>query len=835
VPLLEEALDYLLRIKEAWGSAQHDNIQHTYARALLNVGRRAEAALAFEKVVELRRVRLGESHPLYAQALHNLASAHAGLGNLELAQSYLKKALSINSQSKDRDYAATLNTLATVHAELGNNQRAEELVTEAARIHRINGDIYSYHVAQFNLSELKFRGERFTEARELLESILAERSGVDIASELDIMAHAGLAHALIQVGRYQESHTHAVSAWDAAPRIIGSTNQRLISIAEVMIAASLAIGDDSDAERALRGWLSQLDELYRQVAVSTSARGRARGVRLIQRSVDTVLSFVSHSLLGTSGSADVVGCALLRFKGIAARLAALHRSSDLLPAEEIIDKIRRVAEQQHDLEMTGPPKDNVAYEKFAADQDRLQTERDDLELRLSRMVDANAITDIDVRDVANSLPLGCALVEFARSHRADLSIHGPSAQPRSGYVALVVSSRLPAKPAVVDLGSADAIDETIRAYHEALESATASRASLDLIRAAMTHSDADLLTHLGRTLRERIFDPLAPYLESCTHLLIAPDGEINSVPFEILPGMGDKYLIDSYVFSYLSSGSEILHQNPPLTRELGPSVVVAAPDYDLGASARIPEVTDEDTELQDALATQHFGPLAETEKEGRLVAELLGVQPWLGPDASKARVCRIQRPRFLHIATHGYYLPNIAYDEYEETGFRFAIAAEDLITGRFEGLRLNDPLLRSGLVLAGANAWLDFGMPPAEAGNGLLTADDVMRMQLSGTELVVLSACETGIGHVRNLEGTVGLRRAFAVAGARATIVSLWKVDDLQTRELFVDFYQRLLQGESSTTALRAAQLALRQRYPHPRHWGGFIHQGFERLTPRTT
>jgi len=142
--------------------------------------------------------------------------------------------------------------------------------------------------------------------------------------------------------------------------------------------------------------------------------------------------------------------------------------------------------------------------------------------------------------------------------------------------------------------------------------------------------------------------------------------------------------------------------------------------------------------------------------------------------------------------------------------------------------------MRSGLVFAGANTWLKGEEAPAAAEDGLLTAEDVTGMDLLGTELVVLSACETGLGEVRVGEGVFGLRRAFVLAGAKTLVMSLWKVPDEQTQELMVDFYRRLLAGEGRAEALRNAQLAMKVKYPDPLYWGAFICQGEPRPLPRT-
>ena len=127
-----------------------------------------------------------------------------------------------------------------------------------------------------------------------------------------------------------------------------------------------------------------------------------------------------------------------------------------------------------------------------------------------------------------------------------------------------------------------------------------------------------------------------------------------------------------------------------------------------------------------------------------------------------------------------------------------------------------NPLLRSGLALAGANTWLKRGNLPDEAEDGLLTAEDVTGLDLLATELVVLSACETGLGEIHIGEGVFGLRRAFVLAGAKTLVMSLWKVPDEPTRELMEDFYRRLLAGGGRAEALRKAQLGDEGKIPQP-------------------
>ena len=203
---------------------------------------------------------------------------------------------------------------------------------------------------------------------------------------------------------------------------------------------------------------------------------------------------------------------------------------------------------------------------------------------------------------------------------------------------------------------------------------------------------------------------------------------------------------------------------------------------------------------------------------------MLGVKPWLRGQALEKRLKECRSPRILHLATHGFFLQDQPRELQREARGLGAVGWQAGGAGLAPGME--NPLLRSGLALAGAN-WKNKGFtPPPDAEDGLLTAEDVSGLDLLATDLVVLSACETGLGEIHVGEGVFGLRRAFVLAGAKTLVMSLWKVPDEQTCELMEDFYRRILTGEGRAEALRQAQLEMKKKYPEPYYWGAFICQG---------
>jgi CHAT domain-containing protein len=209
-----------------------------------------------------------------------------------------------------------------------------------------------------------------------------------------------------------------------------------------------------------------------------------------------------------------------------------------------------------------------------------------------------------------------------------------------------------------------------------------------------------------------------------------------------------------------------------------------------------------------------------TEVEVETIERLLAQRGWRvaterGDKATEESIKRARHPRVLHIATHGFFQP-------DEPRRRQAAGPE-------RPSAAEDPMLRSGLFFAGANRALSGAGTEAAPDDGVLTAYEVTGMDLQGTELVVLSACQTGLGEVMRGEGVFGLRRALQEAGAQAVLMSMWAVPDQETQELMVLFYRQWLSGGDKHQALREAQREMRrrvqQRYGQdaPIYWGGFV------------
>jgi CHAT domain-containing protein len=369
-------------------------------------------------------------------------------------------------------------------------------------------------------------------------------------------------------------------------------------------------------------------------------------------------------------------------------------------------------------------------------------------------------------------------VEFAVFRPFDPKVeHNAEAYGPPHYAAYVIRRHQPV--AGFDLGPAQPIDDGV-----------------DTLREGLRDPRCRDVSRQARALDRTVMEPLRGAIGDATRLLVAPDGALNLVPFDAFVDEHGRYLIERYAMTYLTSGRDLLRLQVPRVSQSRP-IIVANPLF--GEPARQPAGGSATTERSADVGPggMYFAPLPSATLEARAIKDLFPEAMLLtGRDATESRLAQLNAPRMLHIASHGFFLKDVS-----------AVA---------------NPLLRSGLALAGAN------LPGAAGNDGVLTALEAAGLNLWGTKLVTLSACDTGVGEVRNGEGVYGLRRAFVLAGTETLVMSLWPVSDRITRETMTTYYTGLRAGLGRGDALRQAKLAVlaRAQWSHPYYWASFIQSG---------
>lgn len=298
-------------------------------------------------------------------------------------------------------------------------------------------------------------------------------------------------------------------------------------------------------------------------------------------------------------------------------------------------------------------------------------------------------------------------------------------------------------------------------------------------------------------------DKLLPFFENVNTIFCSTDGIFNKINLNTFLNKKGEYLRDKHNFVFLTNLHEIAIDSTRSTAKN--AVLIGNPVYDLKKS-KLYDIPDEWKDV--SLRSFELKPNLYTQKEVKTIQKILNKNGWqsslwIKKDAKEDSIKRLTfSPNILHIASHGYYI-------------------EKQNSSNITVLKNKNPLLRSMLFLAGAQNTLNNEDIGEE--DGILSAYEMSNLNLTATELVVLSACHTGLGNIKNGEGVYGLQRAVKTAGAKALIISLWEVDDRATQELMSHFYDFWLKGDTKTEALRKAQRKVQEIFPQPFYWGGFI------------
>lgn len=332
---------------------------------------------------------------------------------------------------------------------------------------------------------------------------------------------------------------------------------------------------------------------------------------------------------------------------------------------------------------------------------------------------------------------------------------------------------------------------------------------------------------------EFYWKPIAKETKQYEKLYFSPDGIYNQISVNVLFNKeSNKYVLEEQNIQLLTNTKDLIAYRQQKTNSNLASnpTLFGFPNYNKGL---IETTEDDKASASDIVENASLnrglrGSLQRYIRGNSLVTALPGtkeevnkieviyenskmLQPktYLENEADETQLKSVRNPQVLHIATHGFFLEdneNIDSDEDDKYS--------------------ENPLLKSGLIMAGANSFIATGLNQSARQDGILTAYEAMNLDLNNTELVVLSACETGLGDLKNGEGVYGLRRAFQVAGANAIIMSLWSVDDDATQELMTAFYQNWIGGKDKLTAFNDAQKTIKKKYESPFYWGAFVMVG---------
>lgn len=755
----------------------------------------ARAEPLYEQALAEREKIYGPDHTEVAESLNFLGNIYLVKADYARAAQTFRRALAINEKNYRREdprVTTMMSNLAYAYASLGESAKTEELLKEAIARAETWPNPDSLQMAYYLNNLGDFYGVKEpARARPLLERSLAIREKL-LGPEDPLVASTinNLAMLDWRAGELKRAEAGFRRAVDIQQKALGPSHPDVAHALSNLAMLHLAMGE---TQRGI-GLLAEGSRYSEHNLLAKMTTGSEEQKRTFMASIEEGTSaMVTLSLRVAPGDEQAARLALstvLWRKGrvldvLSGQVAAVLGVAD---AESVEAHARLTAARSRlsnlsTLMLKGLGGDEAQQRATA---ETVKSEIQSLEKVISERAAALGAGSgsVTTETVQAAIPEGAALVEIIQFRPAPIGAANGREWEPPRYAALVL--RRAGAPASIDLGEAAKIDADVERLRRALGSPVSRN-----VRA------------LARVVDEEVMRPVRKLLGDVKHVLVSPDGSLNLVPFAALVDERDRYLIETYTFTFLPSGRDLLRQSRRTSEAQGP-VVVANPLFDTQPSEASKPSAGTGSRAANLLAK--FTPLAATADEAREVSGILrGARTLTGAQATEAAVKRVKSPSVLHIATHGFFS-------------KAAGTVQTLGARTFE-----NPLLRSGLALAGANR-LDGG----EGEDGILMALEAAALDLRGTRLVVLSACETGVGEVASGEGVYGLRRALALAGAESQLISLWKVDDEATRELMGGFYRKLTAGVGRSESLRQAQLKLLGggEYSHPHLWAGFIMSG---------
>ena len=765
----------------------------------------AEAYLV--QTINLRRNIYGNQHRQVAEAMNNLASLYRVMGNFEKAEEYYSEAEEIFAETlgnQNPDYATVLNNLGDFYVAVVEFEKARPYYQKALEIFKqVFGEGHPLYANGLNnLASLNRKTGNFKEAEELYrKTLLVDEQTVGKNHPAYATSLNNLAILYVATKKYERAEPLYLESIRIKKSTLGVNHPAYAKSINNLALLYMTKEEFFKAEplflEAISNQLNQISTVF----PALTEKEREAFYNTLRSDLERFNTFaVLHSL----DNPKIIG---EMFNNQLSTKALLFNASDKMRStilqsndESMINDFGQWRDLREKLaRLYQLPK--VDLGKKELEMRALEEEVEQLEKSLSQRsalfakeTDRRKLSWQEVRD---RLEEDEAAVEIIRFRRYKIDPEGNSKITKDLsmpeflnygftneilYAALVVDKSTIDHPKLVLLENGEDLENRYLSYYK------------NAIHYVVNDGNS------YQQYWESIGDNLS---EETKTVYLSPDGVYNKInPNAIRNPNTGNYLIDDLGIIPITSTRDLVEDEKP-GKAGGSLVLLGNPDFTWEGVEPPSSVNTEDLE-------EYLDPLPGTDDEVQSIAKLMTFGSWspelfLGAQAREDVLKKIQSPRVLHIATHGYF------------------SDEVLRTSR------HNDFLNSGLMLAGASNTLFYrrnqiSFSPDE--DGILTAYEAMNLNLDNTELVVLSACETGLGTIKNGEGVYGLQRAFKVAGAKTVVQSLWRVDDRTTQKLLYYFYEGWMNHHDKHKAFKDAQLKLREEYLYPYYWAAFVMVG---------
>ena len=850
------------------------------ASILSDAGNVKEALVLYKNALAVKEGIYGTRHPSYARTLINIATLHSNTGNHTESYEILEQARQIFLQhfgENHPEHIRCLLMIAHLSKSNKNKKRTKELYQSAQAILLRNDPDNRLILLEIEKNLARLNGDKSALIASLRKQLweYGKAHGEQSLSVID--AKSALASNLLikaidnKIGVSEPIFTEMEQLFMEAIQALEKKLKKDEMLSECQ--ASLAImykykGDNEKSYENIRLALLTVKENLKQVFSITSEKIRQQHAENTGFYLNVYLSIL------VSLPPDVFN--KYRSEAMSFIISLKNIVADVIAGEysiiqsSVLPEHRQIFERIYELRSMIAARMVEEYSIMSKDEDELEQwvrEKEKLEASTALNLSYNNIIDslmnVTLNDIQANLTANEAVIDLIAFKDYAFKWGGDSTIPDQYLVCLIQKN---GSPQLIRLQDIDQLNATVKNFTEHISTCE--------VELTTSNPVADVL---GKRLRNRLIDPLMPYLEGITSLRICPDSIFWNFPFEAIPLENKSYLIDRFNVSYLSSTRDMVKRSENAVA--GKNLVIADPDFDY-SDPNYPRIDEQVAEQLTEQLTENnlhlfgtqisydkesphlakldlYGHLAGTRKEGELVAGLLHATSLFGKEALEKKVKDINRPGILHIATHGFFWEHAS--EWSSINAKRVMASQTYNMGEMHLLmrsfsenisesldkffddeqseereerenwykeERSNPMICSGLVLAGVNTWLKRGSLCPEAQDCHLLAEDILGIDLLGTQLVTLSACDSARGIAQSHAGIFGMRRAFVLAGAGTLVMSLWKVPDKQTQEFMQHFYEAILSGKPCATALHDTRQWIRKQYSLPFYWAAFILQG---------
>ncbi|MBL7826457.1 MAG: CHAT domain-containing protein, partial [Saprospiraceae bacterium] len=762
----------------------------------------------------------GQTHPMYDQILNNLGNLYLSMGANTKAESYFLEAQTIQlltNGANNPSYVKILNNLGILYKNMERFDQAEQLFKEAVSINEKNqtANDPNYGRSLNNLATLYYERRDYQQAERLFqEAKVSWQKNLGQGHPLNILCLTNLGECYRQLGDYPKAEQYYLEAQTLILKTLGREHPFFVvnSYNLSQLYQSLQRYEDAGTLLLEIGRINRL-QIGRNTSFLSDNQIQAytNTFRLMEDNLYSFLQAHQTPELCAEGYNNTLlmnGLALEQNRMLARALDGVD-STTIQLYEKWQSCHRRLAKRY-----ARPLAERKKIVEVEAEAESYEKE---LKQRLPAFQEIRKTCTWE--SIKTALKPGEAAIEWVRYHfnQSDSIM----------YAALLIRS-------------GDTHPQFIGICEERQLIKLLPGNTNDAVGTPPDPSRGIIRTGPGsfKGLYELLWQPLDKLLADVQTVYYSPVGTLHRLNFDAIPLPGNQILADRFRLVRLGSTRTLaIDGEGSAHRTAGSAVLFGGIYYDmdstaiLSANARIDGLelasrgADLEMENDTSRQTGNWQFLSGTEKEVNSLERLLaaaGFKPQLkkGFEATEESLKKIGQtkpsPYLLHLATHGFFFPDprdntqrLSLPVEQETGFKTS----------------TNPLARSGLLMAGANHAWKTGKPLKKSmENGILTAYEISHLDLSNTELVVLSACETGLGQLQGNEGVFGLQRAFKIAGARYIIMSLWQIPDQETAVFMTAFYKQWLEAKKSIPdAFHAAQQEMRQQFNLPYLWAGFV------------